>query len=149
MNGSTNVHGFLLLYSKPAHKSIKFRLALVTKSPEVTDNETGGADRSCHIESQLCPTHSTLQRTTTMSAVSPFSSAHRLYVKSLYRRTLKNELDWIVRRDIWRAKALQVRAEFEANRFVPSYPPKEYTQCFLQECPRPKGPRYYFGKGRS
>ncbi|KZP04572.1 NDUFB9, NADH-ubiquinone oxidoreductase [Athelia psychrophila] len=53
-----------------------------------------------------------------MSAVSPFSSAHRLYVKSLYRRTLKNELDWIVRRDIWRAKALQVRAEFEANRNV-------------------------------
>jgi NADH dehydrogenase (ubiquinone) 1 beta subcomplex subunit 9 len=29
---------------------------------------------------------------------------------------LKNELDWIVRRDIWRAKAQEIRAEFERNR---------------------------------
>jgi hypothetical protein len=50
-----------------------------------------------------------------MSA-SPFSSAHRLYVKSLYKRYLANELDWTVRRDVWRAKAVQIRAEFERNR---------------------------------
>ena len=49
-------------------------------------------------------------------STSPFTSAHRLYVKSLYRRMLKNELDWIVRRDIWRAKAQEIRAEFERNR---------------------------------
>ena len=54
--------------------------------------------------------------TTNAMSVSPFSSAHRLYVKSLYRRMLKNELDWIVRRDLWRAKAQQIRADFEANR---------------------------------
>ncbi|KAL4081321.1 hypothetical protein V8B97DRAFT_1863621 [Scleroderma yunnanense] len=51
-------------------------------------------------------------------ATTPFSSAHRLYVKSLYRRMLKNELDWVVRRDIWRGRALMIRAEFERNRNV-------------------------------
>jgi hypothetical protein len=53
----------------------------------------------------------------TMST-SPFSAAHRQYVKSLYRRMLKNELDWIIRRDIWRAKAQEIRAEFERNRYA-------------------------------
>lgn len=48
----------------------------------------------------------------------PFTAAHRSYVKSLYRRILTNELNWIVRRDFWRAKALAVRAEFERNRCV-------------------------------
>ncbi|GJE84321.1 LYR motif-containing protein [Phanerochaete sordida] len=48
----------------------------------------------------------------------PFTAAHTRYVKSLYRRILKNELDWIVRRDIWRGKALVVRAEFDRNRDV-------------------------------
>ncbi|KAI5116283.1 hypothetical protein M0805_009934 [Coniferiporia weirii] len=51
-------------------------------------------------------------------AISPFSAAHRFYVKSLYKRILKNELDWTVRRDLWRWKAAQVRAEFEQNRNV-------------------------------
>ena len=49
-------------------------------------------------------------------AASPFSAAHRYYVKSLYKRYLKNELDWTIRRDIWRQKATQIRAEFERNR---------------------------------
>jgi hypothetical protein len=53
---------------------------------------------------------------TTMST--SFSSAHRLYVKSLYRRMLKNELDWVVRRDIWRGRAMMIRAEFERNWLV-------------------------------
>lgn len=45
-----------------------------------------------------------------------FSAAHRSHVKSLYRRMLKNELDWVVRRDIWRGRAMVIRAEFERNR---------------------------------
>ncbi|KAF7800124.1 hypothetical protein EIP86_011369 [Pleurotus ostreatoroseus] len=54
-----------------------------------------------------------------MSALpQPFTAAHRSYVKSLYRRILTNELNWTIRRDLWRAKALAVRAEFERNRDV-------------------------------
>ena len=54
-----------------------------------------------------------------MSALpQPFTAAHRLYVKSLYRRMLTNELDWIVHRGLWRAKAMAIRAEFERNRCV-------------------------------
>ncbi|GLB34083.1 putative complex 1 protein (LYR family) [Lyophyllum shimeji] len=52
-----------------------------------------------------------------MSA-STFSSAHRIYVKSLYKRYLKNSLDWTIRRDLWRPQALLIRAEFEQNRDV-------------------------------
>jgi len=52
-----------------------------------------------------------------MSA-STFSSAHRIYVKSLYKRYLTNALDWTVRRDLWRPQALLIRAEFERNRDV-------------------------------
>jgi NADH dehydrogenase (ubiquinone) 1 beta subcomplex subunit 9 len=51
-----------------------------------------------------------------MSPVSPFTAANRLYVKSLYRRKLKNALDWTIRRDLWRPQALLIRAEFERNR---------------------------------
>ncbi|KAF8165599.1 hypothetical protein B0H34DRAFT_689746 [Crassisporium funariophilum] len=54
----------------------------------------------------------------TSTAASAFSSAHRLYVKSLYKRYLNNALDWTVRRDIWRGQAMQIRAEFERNRNV-------------------------------
>jgi hypothetical protein len=52
------------------------------------------------------------------TAASTFSSAHRLYVKSLYRRYLTNALDWTINRDIWRWQAMQIRAEFEKNRNV-------------------------------
>lgn len=62
-------------------------------------------------------------RAATMSATAvatrSFSDAHRLYVKSLYRRYLVNTLNWAVRRDLWREKALEVRAEFERHRLVP------------------------------
>ncbi|KAG6832182.1 hypothetical protein H0H92_004914 [Tricholoma furcatifolium] len=47
-----------------------------------------------------------------------YSAAHRIYVKSLYRRYLNNALDWSVRRDKWRAQAMEIRAEFERNRNV-------------------------------
>ncbi|KAH8118708.1 hypothetical protein DFH11DRAFT_1723566 [Phellopilus nigrolimitatus] len=52
------------------------------------------------------------------TAISPFPAAHRFYVMSLYKRYLKNSLDWTGRRDIWRWKAAQIRAEFESNRDV-------------------------------
>ncbi|KAH8985430.1 hypothetical protein EDB86DRAFT_2810223 [Lactarius hatsudake] len=51
-------------------------------------------------------------------SVSPFSDAHRRYVKSLYKRMLVNERNWVVRYDLWRARACAVRAEFERNRNV-------------------------------
>ncbi|ORY34902.1 hypothetical protein BCR39DRAFT_515479 [Naematelia encephala] len=47
-----------------------------------------------------------------------FSAAHRSYVKSLYRRILKNELDWVIRRDIWRQRAIEIRAKFDRNRNI-------------------------------
>ncbi|ESK95126.1 hypothetical nadh-ubiquinone oxidoreductase complex i subunit [Moniliophthora roreri MCA 2997] len=50
--------------------------------------------------------------------MSSFSSAHRFYVKSLYKRYLTNALDWTVNRDLWRKEALLIRAEFERNRHV-------------------------------
>ncbi|PWN31021.1 hypothetical protein BDZ90DRAFT_230017 [Jaminaea rosea] len=52
------------------------------------------------------------------AASSPFTTAHRSYVKSLYKRYLKNELDWVIRRDIWRDRAIEIRAEFERNRHI-------------------------------
>ncbi|GHJ86676.1 hypothetical protein NliqN6_3078 [Naganishia liquefaciens] len=54
-----------------------------------------------------------------VSSVSPsFSAAHRIYVKSLYKRALVNSLNWYIRRDLWRNKAIEIRAEFERNRGV-------------------------------
>ncbi|KIK96057.1 hypothetical protein PAXRUDRAFT_826367 [Paxillus rubicundulus Ve08.2h10] len=57
-----------------------------------------------------------------------FSTVHRSYVMSLYRRMLKNELDWVVRRDIWRGRAQMIRAEFERNRDV--HEPRALAQIF-------------------
>jgi NADH dehydrogenase (ubiquinone) 1 beta subcomplex subunit 9 len=50
---------------------------------------------------------------------SAFSTAHRAYVKSLYKRMLKNELDWTIRHDLFRGRALAIRAEFDRNRCAP------------------------------
>ncbi|KAK7695391.1 hypothetical protein QCA50_000027 [Cerrena zonata] len=52
------------------------------------------------------------------AAISPFTKVHTSYVKSLYRRMLNNELNWVIRRDLWRPRALAIRAEFERNRNV-------------------------------
>lgn len=60
---------------------------------------------------QTSSASSTASSSSATAGGSPFTSAHRSYVKSLYKRTLKNELDWIVRRDIWRDRAIEVRAE--------------------------------------
>ncbi|KAL7424968.1 hypothetical protein Q5752_000655 [Cryptotrichosporon argae] len=51
-------------------------------------------------------------------ATSAYTAAHRLYVKSLYKRYLTNALNWYIRRDLWRAKAIEIRAEFERNRNI-------------------------------
>ncbi|KAI0316205.1 NDUFB9, NADH-ubiquinone oxidoreductase [Amylostereum chailletii] len=51
-------------------------------------------------------------------STSPFTAAHRSYVKSLYKRMLKNERDWVVRYDLFRPRALAIRARFDANRDV-------------------------------
>ncbi|KAK9895672.1 hypothetical protein P389DRAFT_67565 [Cystobasidium minutum MCA 4210] len=52
------------------------------------------------------------------SATVPFTAAHRSYVKTLYRRALKDALDWYVRRDLWRNRAIEIRATFEQHRDV-------------------------------
>ncbi|PCH40826.1 hypothetical protein WOLCODRAFT_99359 [Wolfiporia cocos MD-104 SS10] len=65
-----------------------------------------------------------------MSAPAAFSSAHRRYVQSLYRRYLNNELDWVMNRDIWRGRAIAIRAEFERNRNV--HDPRELAAIFTK-----------------
>ncbi|KAA1132704.1 hypothetical protein PGTUg99_016716 [Puccinia graminis f. sp. tritici] len=75
------------------------------------------------------------------SIVRPFTDAHRIHVQRLYRRALKQSLDWVsvrsreshrlasadlsfsttnqvVFRDIWRQKAIEIRVKFERNRDV-------------------------------
>ncbi|KAG2174191.1 hypothetical protein INT43_004212 [Umbelopsis isabellina] len=64
------------------------------------------------------------------SATASFQTAHRLYVKSLYKRSLKLSLDWYIRRDLWRQKALEIRHQFELNKNVTS--PKELQQIFAK-----------------
>lgn len=54
----------------------------------------------------------------TMSSSPAFSAVHRSYVKSLYKRFLVNSLNWTIRRDLWRPRALEIRARFEQNRCV-------------------------------
>ena len=55
-----------------------------------------------------------------------FQNAHRLHVQSLYKRSLKLSLDWYGQRDLWRQKALDIRAQFERNKHVTN--PKELQQ---------------------
>ncbi|RUS34433.1 hypothetical protein BC938DRAFT_480497 [Jimgerdemannia flammicorona] len=55
-----------------------------------------------------------------MSTPASFQAAHRASVQSLYRRSLKLSLDWYIRRDLWRQKALEIRSQFEANKHVTS-----------------------------
>ncbi|KAJ7126372.1 hypothetical protein C8R43DRAFT_1028726 [Mycena crocata] len=63
-----------------------------------------------------------------MPPTSTFATAHRQYVQSLYKRTLRNSLDWTIRRDVWRGKALEIRAQFEHNRNVTD--PRQLAQIF-------------------
>lgn len=57
-----------------------------------------------------------------------FSQAHKSYVKSLYRRYLNNSLDWCIRRDVWRDRAIEIRVEFERHRNVRN--PRELANLF-------------------
>ncbi|KAG0750350.1 hypothetical protein G6F57_000762 [Rhizopus arrhizus] len=68
-------------------------------------------------------------------------AAHRSQVQSLYKRSLKLSLDWYIQRDLWRQKALEIRARFEQNRNITN--PKEIkallekTEKELQEWDHP------------
>ncbi len=46
------------------------------------------------------------------------SLTHAQRVCRLYRRILKNQLDWIIYRDVWRVHAVELRAKFDANKNV-------------------------------
>lgn len=59
-----------------------------------------------------------LLRQASVNPTTPFSAAHKAYVQSLYRRYLRNELDWCIRRDIWRDRAIEIRTQFERNRHI-------------------------------
>ncbi len=52
-----------------------------------------------------------LARMSAQRAPTPFSTAHKSYVQSLYRRYLKNALNWFIRRDLWRQRAIEIRAD--------------------------------------
>jgi len=62
--------------------------------------------------------------------MSTFSTAHRLYVKSLYKRYLTNALNWTIRRDVWRQRAIGIREEFEKNRNVKD--PRALAEIFAK-----------------
>ncbi|WFD24421.1 hypothetical protein MEQU1_003121 [Malassezia equina] len=57
-----------------------------------------------------------------------FSALHKQYVTNLYRRFLRNSLNWRIRRDTWRADAAHIRAQFEYNRHVRN--PRELASIF-------------------
>ncbi|KAH8830260.1 hypothetical protein DL96DRAFT_1553784 [Flagelloscypha sp. PMI_526] len=52
----------------------------------------------------------------TAAFASAAREAHKRQVQSLYKRLLKNSLDWHINREIWREEATQIRAHFEANK---------------------------------
>ncbi|ORZ02288.1 hypothetical protein BCR43DRAFT_481309 [Syncephalastrum racemosum] len=85
----------------------------------------------------------------TQVASSTFQNAHRRHVQSLYKRSLKLSLDWYIQRDLWRQKALDIRAQFEANKHVTN--PKELqalvaqAEKTLQEWEHPDPYKLYLG----
>ncbi|KAJ2993066.1 hypothetical protein HDV02_002657 [Globomyces sp. JEL0801] len=44
------------------------------------------------------------------------SQAHNLYVRRLYKRSLRLAMDWYWRREEYREKAILIRREFERNK---------------------------------
>lgn len=89
-----------------------------------------------------------------VATASSFSQAHRSYVKSLYRRYLKNSLDWCIRRDVWRDRAIEIRVEFERNRNIRN--PRELANLFEKaerdlkriQHPDPHRRRFFFSSPR-
>ncbi|KAI8909692.1 hypothetical protein EDD86DRAFT_226263 [Gorgonomyces haynaldii] len=57
-------------------------------------------------------------------------SAHQLYVKSLYRKSLKLASDWYWQRAEFREKAVMIRGLFEQNRHLTNQ--KEIQQHLLR-----------------
>ncbi|WFD28262.1 hypothetical protein MNAN1_003270 [Malassezia nana] len=80
-----------------------------------------------------------------------FSELHKQYVMNLYRRFLRDSLNWRIRRDAWRADASHIRAQFEHNRHVRN--PRELAtllnraeeQLASRQHPDPYKPPTYVG----
>jgi hypothetical protein len=68
------------------------------------------------VSNNRTPPHGHLFTSNIFGMAATFSAAHRSYVKSLYKRMLKNELDWTVSGNHFRGRALAIRAEFDRNR---------------------------------
>ncbi|KAL4399343.1 mitochondrial respiratory chain complex I protein [Malassezia pachydermatis] len=90
--------------------------------------------------------------TARLSAAPPaFSALHKQYVMGLYRRFLRDSLNWHIRRDTWRKDAVRIRAEFEVNRNVRN--PRELAnilnraeeQLASRQHPDPYKPPTYVG----
>lgn len=63
---------------------------------------------------QLCHSVAVLSVVFTMS----IAETNRKAVQTLYRQSLRLTKSWINRRDLWREKALEIRAEFESNKGI-------------------------------
>ena len=64
------------------------------------------------------------------SAQPAFSELHKKYVMNLYRRFLRDSLNWHIRRDAWRLDAIRIRTEFEQHRQVRN--PRELANILSQ-----------------
>lgn len=64
------------------------------------------------------------------SAQPAFSELHKKYVMNLYRRYLRDSLNWHIRRDAWRLDAIRIRTEFEQHRHVRN--PRELANILNQ-----------------
>jgi NADH dehydrogenase (ubiquinone) 1 beta subcomplex subunit 9 len=49
---------------------------------------------------------------------SGLAEQNKRIVSSLYRQSLRLSKSWINRRDLWRAKALEIRQEFDSNKNI-------------------------------
>lgn len=72
---------------------------------------------------------------------------HKQEVTRLYRHSLKNLLWWVVRRDLWREQALDLRERFEANKDERDVKKvKQILEEGKAEFERKKHPFPYIGK---
>ncbi|BFZ60726.1 hypothetical protein YB2330_001776 [Saitoella coloradoensis] len=65
-----------------------------------------------------------------MSFPQAFTAANRSRVASLYRRSLKLSLDWVVDHGHWRRYAMLIREDFEANKNVTD--PRRLADIFAE-----------------
>ena len=64
------------------------------------------------------------------SMASPQGISHAQRVTRLYRKSLKNSLSWCIERELWREKALRIRARFDANKDIKD---RRLAQALLQQ----------------